>query len=165
MQWKESNPFISSMQPSLPIPTDNIYKFSCLFGLVLIVSAIFAFVTSYSSSLDRTVKYSEVVIPLEAKAERSKSEENLLAMNRKLIEVTKSNEKAANWAIGVLLAIGLGLSVYGARKWHEVIQDRDNQMAELQLRKLASEVAKLEAEANAIRTVSVVPKGTGDHTA
>lgn len=119
------------MQPSLPIPTDNIYKFACLFGLVLIVSGIFAFVSSYSASLDRKVKYSEVVIPLEARAERSKSEDDLLAMNRKLIEVTRSNEKAANAAIGVVLAIGLGLSVYGAGKWHQVIQRRDDKLAEL----------------------------------
>ena len=133
------------MQPSLPIPTDNIYKFACLFGLVLIVSAIFAFVSSYSSSLDRKIKYSEVVIPLEAKADRSKIENDLLALNQRLIEVTKSNEKSANTAIGIVLGIGLLLSAYGALKWHQVIQSRDDK-SYLQLRKLEAEVAKLEAD-------------------
>jgi len=133
------------MQPSVPVPTDNIYKFACLFGLVLIVSALFCFVNSYSTSLDRKIKYSEVVIPLEAKPERTKAEEQLLALNKKLIEVTRDNESTANTAIGVVLALGIFLSAYGAVKWHKVVQVRDDQLAELQLRKLAAEVANLEA--------------------
>ena len=135
------------MQPSLPIPTDNIYKFACLFGLALIVSAIFAFVSSYSSALDRKVHYSEVLIPLEAKAQRTKAEDEVLALNRKLIEVTKSNERMADSCIGVVLGAGLMLSIYGAGKWHGLIQKRDDQLAALQLRKLEAEVKNLEAEA------------------
>ena len=122
------------MQPSVPIPTDNIYKFACLFGLALIVSAIFSFVASYSSSLDRKVRYMEIVIPLEAKTEKSKTEEDLLAMNRKLISVTKENEQAATVAISAVLVAGLLLSLYGATKWHQIVQKRDDQLAELQLR-------------------------------
>lgn len=133
------------MQPSVPIPTDNIYKFACLFGLALIVSAIFSFVASYSSSLDRKVRYMEIVIPLEAKTEKSKTEEDLLAMNRKLISVTKENEQAATVAISAVLVAGLLLSLYGATRWHQIVQKRDDQLAELQLRKLAAEVARLEA--------------------
>ena len=133
------------MQPSVPIPTDNIYKFACLFGLALIVSAIFSFVASYSSSLDRKVRYMEIVISLEAKTEKSKTEEDLLAMNRKLISVTKENEQAATVAISAVLVAGLLLSLYGATRWHQIVQKRDDQLAELQLRKLAAEVARLEA--------------------
>lgn len=134
------------MLPSLPTPTDNIYKFSCLFGLALIVSAIFSFVTSYGSSLDRKIKYSEMAIVLEAKQGRTKAEDELLAMHKKLIEVTQENEKTANFAIGAVMVIGLGLSLFGAAKWHQVIQARDDQMAQLQLRKLQAEVDRLEAE-------------------
>lgn len=139
------------MQPSLPIPTDNIYKFACLFGLVLIVSAIFAFVTSYSSSLDRKVKYLEVMIPLEAKEDRTKAENDLLALHKRLIEVTKSNEDFTLLPIAAILVFGLSLSWYGANKWHQVIQKRDDAMAALQLRKLEAEVAKLEADAKKLQ--------------
>ena len=142
------------MQP-FPIPTDNIYKFSCLFGLVLIVSAIFSFVSSYSSSLDRKVKYSESVIPLEAKADRTRAEEELLAMHKKLIAVTKANEEAANWVIAIVFTIGSLLSGFGAWKWHQVVQRRDDRIAELQLRKLTAEVAHLEA-------ANVKAEGRGD---
>ena len=133
------------MQPSLPVPTDNIYKFCCLFGLVLIVSSIFSFVASYSSSLDRKIKYTETVIPLKAKAKRTEAEEEILKLHQKLLQVTGSNEETAGYAIGVVMAIGIGLSVYGAKRWHSIVQRRDDLLAELQIRKLSAEVAALEA--------------------
>ena len=149
------------MQPSFPIPTDNIYKFGCLFGLVLIVSSIFSFVSSYSSALDRKVRYSEIVIPLEAKSSRTKIEEDLLTLNKKLIEVTRSNEKYAAQGLAAVLGVGIALSAYGARKWYRLVQIRDDRIAELQLRKLAAEVAKLEAEVE-IQKASRAVGGTLD---
>jgi uncharacterized membrane protein YidH (DUF202 family) len=134
------------MLPTLPVPTDNIYKFTCLFGLALIVSAILSFVSTYTASLDRKIKYMEVVADLETKRERTKTEDGLLAMNRKLVTVTRSNETFANSALGILLGIGILLSSFGALRWYQVIQRRDDKFAELQLRKLEMEIAKLEAD-------------------
>jgi hypothetical protein len=77
------------MTPSVPIPTDNIYKFTCLFGLALIVVSIFSFASMYTSFLDRKVKYMEIIIPLEAKEQRSKADDDLLELNRKLIDIAR----------------------------------------------------------------------------
>jgi hypothetical protein len=134
------------MTPSLPIPTDNIYKFTCLFGLALIISSLFAFVSTYTSSLDRKIKYSETIIPLEAKTQRSKVEDDILAMNRKLIDVTKSNENVASTVISILFVIGIYLSSFGAIRWHRVIQHRDDKLATLQIEKLEVEITKLRSE-------------------
>lgn len=134
------------MTPSLSVATDNIYKFACLFGLALIISSIFAFVSTYTASLDRKIKYSETIIPLEAKAQRSKAEDDLLAMNKKLIEVTKSNEESAGIIIIVILAVGISLSVFGAHMWYSTIQKRDNRLAALQQEKLELEIEKLRSE-------------------
>lgn len=136
------------MTPSgLSIPTDNIYKFYCLFGLALIISGLFAFVSTYTSTLDRNVKYSEVIIPLEAKEHRTKTDDDMLALNRRLIEVSQSNQKAASYAIGIVSGVGLLLSLYGVKKWHNEIQPRDNRLVELQMEKLQFEVARLRSEA------------------
>ena len=140
------------MTPNIAPPTDNIYKFACLFGLALVVSSIFAFVSIYSSSLERKVKYSEVVIPLEAKAQRSKMEESMLSMNKKLIEVTRSNEQFANALIGVVLLIGAALSWHGASNWHKKIQARDDMHAMLLLEKLRAEIDKLKLEKRALES-------------
>lgn len=134
------------MTPSIPIPTDNIYKFACLFGLAIVISSIFAFVALYTASLDRKVKYSEALIPSETKAPRTSLEEQMLSMNKKLIEVTKSNESLANFAIAIVLTFGLSLSSYGAKRWYQKIQQRDDRLAALQIEKLEIEIAKLRSE-------------------
>lgn len=133
------------MAPNLPLPTDNVYKFACIFGLALIVAAVFSYVSIHSSSLDRKIRYSESVITLEAKGERTKADNDLLELNRRLLEVTKSNESAASHIVSAVLGIGVALSLAGAWAWYTKIQARDNKLADLQVRKLAAEVARLEA--------------------
>jgi hypothetical protein len=134
------------MSPTLSIPTDNIYKFACLFGLALIISSIFAFVSTYTASLDRKIKYLEAIIPLEANTERTKTENDFLAMNRKLIEVTKSNESIVENLIAVVFVVGIMLSIYGAREWYHAIQRRDDKLVILQLEKLEIEIEKLRSD-------------------
>ncbi|MGZ5858147.1 MAG: hypothetical protein ACXWJK_12970 [Burkholderiaceae bacterium] len=134
------------MTPSLSIPTDNIYKFACLFGLALIISTIFAFVSTYTTSLESKIKYTATIISLEAKEQRSKAENDLLVMDKQLIEVTKTNEKFADSAIGVVFGIGFILSIYGAIRWYNNIQMRDDKLGVLQLEKLEIEIAKLRSE-------------------
>ena len=134
------------MTPTLPIATDNIYKFTCLFGLALIIAGIFSFVSMYSASLERKVKYAEVIILLEAKEHRNKADEDLLEMNKKLLEVAKSNDKTGNRLVSAVLGIGIVLSAYGAFLWHGKIQLRDDKLAQLQFEKLEFEVSKLRGE-------------------
>jgi hypothetical protein len=134
------------MTPSLAIPTDNIYKFSCLFGLALIIVAAFSFITTYATTLDRKVKYSETIIQLESKGSRTKIENDVLELNTKLLDVTKTNEKNINYAIGVLFGLGFLLSYYGAENWYKKVQLRDDHLMQLQSQKLELEVAKLNLE-------------------
>jgi hypothetical protein len=134
------------MTPSLPVPTDNIYKFSCLFGLVLIVVSVFSFVSVYNSSLESKIKYNEAIITLEAKPQRSKEENERLEMNKKLIEVTKANENMADTVLGVVAALGIMLCGFGGYDWFQKVQKRDDRFMQLQLEKLEAEVAKLNFE-------------------
>lgn len=134
------------MTPSLPIPTDNIYKFACLFGLALIMASIFSYVSTYVSSFDQKVKYLQVIIPLEANTQRSKADTDFIELNKKLIEVSISNEKTAKIVIGAVLGVGIALSILGAFAWHEKIQKRDDKLAQLQIDKLEVEVTKLRTE-------------------
>lgn len=145
------------MTPSVPIPTDNIYKFACLFGLALIVSGIFAFVSTYTASLDRKVKYSQSVLELQAKTQKTKFEADLLAMNKRVLEVTRSNENVANVTVGIVIGLGLSLSVFGAKRWYSVIQLRDDRLAALQIEKLEAEIAKLRSETKP----PIAPAGNG----
>jgi hypothetical protein len=134
------------MTPSLPIATDNIYKFTCLFGLALIIVSIFSFVSMYTATLDRKVEYSQVIISLEAKEQRSKAADALLELNRNLLEVTKANGSAGNTIASAALGTGIVLSLFGAFYWYKNIQLRDDKLAQLQIEKLEAEILKLRAE-------------------
>ena len=140
------------MIPNLPIATDNIYKFACLFGLAIIIASILSFVSVYSSTLDRKVALSEVVISLEAKEQLTKAEENTLELNKKLVEVAQRNERFAQSIIGGAFAVGLLLSIYGAYHWHTKIQARDDLLATLQIEKIRAEIAKLQLEMNRLNS-------------
>lgn len=131
------------MNPSLPIPTDNIYKFACLFGLTLIVTSIFSFVAVYSSSLDKKMQYYQSVVMLEAKVPKSKEDGELLKLHNRMLEVTKGNEDVAYTFAAVVIFLGSIISFWGAGKWHSVIQLRDDRLANLQLEKLQAEVDAL----------------------
>ncbi|WP_133247304.1 hypothetical protein [Azospira sp. I13] len=158
------------MPPSFSIATDNIYKFTCLFGLALIISAIFSVVSMYSASLERKVKYMEALILLEAKTEKNKIDEDLLEMNKKLLEVAKSNDKTGNIFAGAVLGTGIALSIFGAFLWHGKIQLRDDKLAQLQIEKLELELSKLRGElfqASSTEPVATVSQqeGTNDGSA
>jgi len=133
------------MTPSLSVATDNIYKFACLFGLALIISSIFAFVSTYTTSLDKSTKYSEAIILLEAKAQRSNAEEDLLTWNKNRNEVTKLNQDFVGFIILVFFLAGIVLSVSGAQMWYPK-QSRDDRREILQLEKLEIEIAMLRLE-------------------
>ena len=149
------------MTPSLPVPTDNIYKFACFFGLVLIVSGIFSFVAVYSNSLASKVKYMEAIIGLESTATREKADEERFNLNQTLLEITSKNEETAQRAISVVLAAGILLAGYGAWKWKTIVQPKDDRIAQLQVEKLELEVARLatgtELVEHASETTAKVP--------
>jgi hypothetical protein len=134
------------MFPNLSIATDNIYKFACLFGLAIILASIFSFVSVYNSSLDKKVSIAEKIMLLEAKESLSKYEESSLELNKKLLEVSGSNQKAAGIFISVVLGIGIYLSGYGAWEWTTKIQTRDDEIAKLQVEKLRAEINALKRQ-------------------
>lgn len=133
------------MTPSLSIATDNIYKFTCLFGLALIFSSILAFVSTYTASLDRSTKYSEAIISLEAKEQRSKAEEVLLTWNKKRNETTKLNQDLIGNVILPFLIVGIVFSFAGGMMWYPK-QKRDDRLEILQLEKLEIEMEILRSE-------------------
>ena len=88
----------------------------------------------------------EIAIPLEAKVQRSKAEDETLGLNKKLIDVTNENQQVASTSISILLCFGIILSTIGAQQWHQKVQLRDDKLAILQIEKLEAEILKLRAE-------------------
>jgi len=134
------------MNPSVSVPTDNIYKFMCLFGLAIIVVSIFSFASVYSNNLDKKIFYYEKLNNLEKIESKSKLEEDSYKMYTSLVEITNKNEKYFNKFIGIVMGFGCVLSVIGFYKWFSITQKRDDKIADLQMQKIEIELYKLKIE-------------------
>lgn len=130
------------------MPTDNLYKFTCLFGLALIVSAVVSFVALYTSSLDTKLKYNEVIVEIHAipEAQRTPIQVARLASKKELMKLTMDNEDQTRSMLAVLLGAGIMLSAAGASVWYQRVQKQDDQMGAAQLRKVRAEAELLERQ-------------------
>src|SRR5690606_34726873 len=128
------------------IPTDNISKFFSLFGLALVVVSVYAFVSTYNATLADKVRYSEAIIMLEAKTSLTKAEENVLKLNKRLLEVTIKNGETVNIAAGLLAGAGISICFLGLTSWYKRVQQYEDELAKLQIEKLKMEIANLRSE-------------------
>lgn len=136
------------MESRIPLPTDNIFKFYALFGLLL-------FIFSCGSTLYVTRSANEVVFSIAPELEGLKQIEKptpaeiiRIVVLKKKLEITLSDRKFLTYSVGVIAGISLLLIIYGFRKWHIGLQpvlDRTAkvqlEIAELQLEKLKREIA------------------------
>jgi hypothetical protein len=137
------------MFPSVPLPTDNLYKFLSLLGLALVIASIAGLTAVYVSSLDTKTRLGLEIIELEAHpAPLPPGHQEKLGLKKRIFEITKNNERDAMLFLSLPLIVGSLLLVFGGKKW-SVVQARDDQIGQLHLRKLTAEVAGLEAELRA----------------
>lgn len=134
----------------LPLPTDNIYKFYALFGLLLFIFGAGAAVALQRGTNDSVYKlYVELesvrapsaapTAALDLKGEKSIRE----ALLERLIEVAKEDKKTLSTYLSVLIAFSILLTAAGFYKWHTQIQPIQDEMMRLQLQKLRQEVGPL----------------------
>ncbi len=127
------------MESKIPLPTDNIYKFYALFGLMLLITSILGVVwlsTSTNEKLYSLVKEYEAIPGTKEEKEKS----DLAKVIEKRLEVQVSNKKLFLQGLGLTIGFAIMLSGYGFRQWHTKIQPKQDEYFELQLEKLRREV-------------------------
>jgi hypothetical protein len=129
------------MESRIPLPTDNIYKFYALFGLLLFIFSCSALIYNNQSNNSRVFEY---VMELEAiKTLPADTGSVRKDVAEKKFELLKSDKKFYINAIGILVGIALWMMFFGFYKWHREIQPVQDEIAKLQLEKLRVEVAQL----------------------
>lgn len=131
------------MLERIPLPTDNIYKFYALFGLVL-------FIFSFSSVIYINKSTNELLLEavidhktLDAIEKRTPNQEAIKGALERKVELVASNKKFFHYCISAISALSLYLMYYGFRHWHTKIQPVQDEIAELTLKKLRAEVGEL----------------------
>jgi hypothetical protein len=134
------------MESKIPVPTDNIFKFYALFGLLLFVFACGALVyVNQSTNQLVFTSFVELETLKEQKAP-SPSVKAKIAMHERLLEVGKKNRDIYSIVLGAISGIGFWLSLYGFWQWHRRVQPVIDEMQRLQLEIAKLQLAKLQAE-------------------
>ncbi|MCZ8254302.1 MAG: hypothetical protein O9327_01310 [Polaromonas sp.] len=141
------------MENRVPLPTDNIFKFYALFGLVLFI---FSFASVLYNTKTTNEFMSSAIVELEelkaivAPTNRDIARREILVRQ---IEVTKLDKDFYKWACAVIGAIGTLAMVVGFIKWHREIQPMLDEISQLQLVKLRYEISQLEGNLANVRRI------------
>lgn len=134
------------MESRVPLPTDNIYKFYALFGLLLFIFGIGAIIALQRSTNDFLYRSALDLESVKAIAQPTPPDIAKRELLSKLITVAKSDKDFLGNCLAAITAAGFWLAFYGFYKWHKNIQPIQDEMLELQLEKLRREVAAMAHE-------------------
>ena len=128
------------MENKIPIPTDNIYKFYALFGLVLFIFGIGSIIYIQSSTNEIGFQASIEIAAINQIEKPSNVDSVKRSFLQRRIDVALQDRIFFNWSTGIIIGAALVLMIYGFRKWHKEIQPMQDKILELQLKKLQHEV-------------------------
>ncbi|WP_417661426.1 hypothetical protein [Pseudomonas sp.] len=134
------------MQSRIPLPTDNIYKFYALFGLLLIIFSCGA-VIYVSQSTNETVFSTLVEVEtLKEQKEPTPSVQVKIEALGKLLEVAKANKDFFNKSLGILIGMAVCIAFYGFYLWQTGLQKVIDETQKVQLEIAKLQLLKLQAE-------------------
>ncbi len=129
------------MDPRIPVPTDNIYKFLATFGLVvMVVSLTLSFVNSRTTN--------QVIFENAQAYYDLKSTDDPLLKEReelldKQIQVAVDNREVGKWLLAAIFTIGFYSSCFGFYRWYRKVQPIHDDILSLQKEKLELEIKSL----------------------
>ncbi len=125
------------MQPNIPIPTDNLYKFQALFGLVLVISCLLGTVLLVKSANEQIFTAAKEIMTIDD-VKSPAAKEYADAMRAKA-RIAGSDRDGLNWFLIVGASIGTLMSLTGFVKWAK-IQPLHDELLELQVAKARRDV-------------------------
>ncbi len=132
------------MESRVPLPTDSIYKFYALFGLLLLIFG-FGSTVYLSKSTNELIFDSAVEIEiLKALPERSVGEEARFRILERKVTVAVEDKEAMLTGIAALIVVGAIAMLFGFWKWQFEVQPIQDEIAKFSLQRLKQEVEKNE---------------------
>lgn len=128
------------MQSKVPLPTDNIYKFYALFGLLLLIASFYLFMSNYNDQRARQYNRLIEISKLEAISSLSKEQASLKELLYTQEKVDKENRKYYSKWISFLIALSIVLIGYGFIMWQFIVQPKQDKLLDLNTEKLEIEL-------------------------
>lgn len=134
------------MENKIPLPTDNVYKFYALFGLLVFIFSVGGML--YSTKSTNEILFSLIIegeqlnqLPSVSHLEQVKKQ----VLERK-IQLAISDKKTVQYGLLALIALAAIAIWYGFSKWHTEIQPRQDEMASVQLAIAKCQLRKIREE-------------------
>jgi hypothetical protein len=130
------------MENRIPLPTDNIYKFYALFGLLLAIFG--AGATLYVNRATNDLAFEIAVEYQELKADpvRSVRDDARFQVLQRKLEIAKMDKNTFLFGLSVVIGVGVLMVGYGFKKWHTEVQPIQDEIARLTLKKLKRELGE-----------------------
>jgi hypothetical protein len=140
------------MNPRIPLPTDSIFKFYAMFGLVIMLTTAIMFFIRHEEYNRRAFERHAPMKILEAEKTLDERQKLELYVYEQKSEIDKSNKKF-ELSIYIFLFIipGMLLTVYGFYMWHTQIQPKQDMLLDLQLERLKAEIKAANKEVQRTR--------------
>ena len=131
------------MDSRIPLPTDNIYKFYALFGFVLLISSMAAFLYLHKTTNELIFEAVIAVEELEAKESPNKVDSKRREMLENRVSVAVKDRDVFNYALEAVFAASLVLMGFGFWEWHFVVQPKQDKLLDLQIQKAEADLKAL----------------------
>jgi len=133
------------MQDKIPLPTDNIYKFYALFGLIIIIFSIGSVI--YINESTNNVLFNAIIDieTLNSIKNPSTIDTAKKGVLEKKVQIATADKKFFIPNISAISFLGLILVFYGFKKWHMEIQPIQDEIAKLTLEKIRHDIEIIQA--------------------
>jgi len=121
------------MNLPMSVPTDNVYKFVAIFGLVMVIAAFWGVITQGSQTNDIVFVSAPEIAALEAAQTSTPSEKVKLEVLKKRLQVAVEDKKTINNYCVVLAVLGTLASFIGFSFWYSKIQKHQDRLLNLQV--------------------------------
>lgn len=130
------------MESKIPLPTDNIYKFYALFGLLLFISSLAAYLYLHKSTNELIFETAVIVEELETREKPSAADIKRKEMAEKRVSIAVEDRKAFNSVLAFLALLGASLMGLGFAVWQFKVQPLQDKLLNLQIQKAEQELQK-----------------------
>lgn len=131
------------MESKIPLPTDNVYKFYALFGLLVILTTSIMFFIRHEY-------YNKAAFDSYIPTQTLKQQKELSSDKKLELFILEEKSKIAKSDQGVELGVyiifflaGIVITFWGFSYWHKEIQPKQDKLIDLQILKLECEIAAL----------------------
>jgi hypothetical protein len=134
------------MQPNIPLPTDNIYKFAALFGLVVFISTMLAMAYLTGKNNELVFKYFEESLSLEAQENPSIADIVKKVLLERNLDVNVAALTIYWYIMWITSGIAASFSVCSGLYWYKRVQPKQDELLNLQIEKMKREIQVLEKQ-------------------